>query len=122
MRATPEELYPLFLDSISEGVFTVDNGFIVLVGVGFIPLPEVPGYMEYQATHEPRSWTRGVHDAHFREFVNTYKRDRRIFRRLNASRRSGARAWRPSRGPAAVLSGANPPRLPPSWPSPGQPD
>jgi xylulokinase len=60
--------------------------FIASVGLGFISFQEVPGYIEYQATYQPRSETRGVYDAHFREFVTIYKRNRRIFRRLNASR------------------------------------
>ena len=62
--------------------------FIASVGMGFISFQEVPGYMEYQATYQPRSETRGVYDAHFREFVNIYKRNKSIFRRLNAVRSS----------------------------------
>jgi xylulokinase len=63
--------------------------FIASVGMGFISFQEVPGFVEYQATYEPRSETRSVYDAHFREFVNIYRRNKGIFRRLNASRKSG---------------------------------
>jgi xylulokinase len=62
--------------------------FIASVGMGFISFHDIPGYMEYQATYAPRPETRSVYDAHFREFVNIYKRNRGIFRRLNASRDS----------------------------------
>jgi len=64
--------------------------FIASVGLGFISFREVPGCMEYQATYEPRPETRAVYDSHFREFVNIYKRNRGIFRRLNASRGGGS--------------------------------
>jgi hypothetical protein len=54
--------------------------------MGFTSFQEVPDYTEYQALYQPRSETRGVYDSHFREFVNIYKRNRSIFRRLNARR------------------------------------
>jgi xylulokinase len=60
--------------------------FIASVGMGFISFEEIPGYTEYQATYQPRPETRGVYDAQFREFVNIYNRNKRIFRRLNAER------------------------------------
>jgi xylulokinase len=68
--------------------------FIAAVGMGFTSFREVPGYTEYQATYLPRSETRGVYDAHFREFVNIYRRNKGIFRRLNAGR-SGKGEIRP---------------------------
>jgi xylulokinase len=60
--------------------------FVASVGMGFISFRDIPGYMEYRATYAPRPETRSVYDAHFREFVNIYKRNKGIFRRLNASR------------------------------------
>jgi xylulokinase len=60
--------------------------FIAAVGLGLISFDDVPGCMEYQATYVPRPETRSVYDAHFREFVNIYKRNKGIFRRLNADR------------------------------------
>ena len=60
--------------------------FIASVGMGFISFRDISGYMEYRATYVPRPETRSVYDAHFREFVNIYKRNKGIFRRLNASR------------------------------------
>jgi xylulokinase len=57
--------------------------FIASVGTGFISFHDIPGYMEYQATYVPRPETRSVYDAHFREFVNIYRRNKGIFRRLN---------------------------------------
>ncbi len=66
--------------------------FIASVGMGFISFAEIPGLMEYQTTYEPRAETRRVYDALFREFVNIYMRNRGIFRRLNAGRKSDDRA------------------------------
>jgi xylulokinase len=60
--------------------------FIASVGMGFISFHDIPGYTEYRATYVPRLETRSVYDAHFLEFVNIYKRNKGIFRRLNASR------------------------------------
>jgi xylulokinase len=68
--------------------------FIAAAGMGFTSFREVPDYTEYQATYLPRFETRGVYDAHFREFVNIYKRNKGIFRRLNAGR-SGEGEIRP---------------------------
>jgi xylulokinase len=62
---------------------------IASVGMGFISFHEIPGYTEYLATYLPRPETRSVYDAHFREFVNIYRRNKGIFRRLNASRALG---------------------------------
>jgi xylulokinase len=62
---------------------------IASVGLGYISFREIPACTEYQATYEPRSETRAVYDTHFREFVNIYKRNKSIFRRLNAGRGSG---------------------------------
>ena len=60
--------------------------FIASVGLGFISFQDIPDLMEYRKTYRPRPETRSVYDAHFREFVNIYKRNKGIFRRLNASR------------------------------------
>ena len=62
------------------------EAFIASVGMGFISFHDIPGYMEYRAAYGPRPETRGVYNTHFRKFVNIYKRNRGIFRRLNASR------------------------------------
>ena len=61
--------------------------FIASVGLGFISFEDIPDLMAYRETYLPRPETRGVYDAHFREFVNIYKRNKGIFRRLNASRK-----------------------------------
>jgi xylulokinase len=61
--------------------------FIASVGLGFISFQDIPDLMEYRKTYLPRPETRGVYDSHFREFVNIYKRNKSIFRRLNASRK-----------------------------------
>ena len=60
--------------------------FIASVAMGLISFSDIPGYMKYQATYVPRPETRSLYDARFREFVNIYEHNKRIFRRLNASR------------------------------------
>jgi xylulokinase len=60
--------------------------FIASVGLGLISFGDIPENVAYRTTYAPRPETRGVYDARFREFVNIYKRNKRIFRRLNASR------------------------------------
>jgi xylulokinase len=78
--------------------------FIAAVGMGFISFEEIPSLIECQATYRPRDETRGVYDAHFREFVNIYKRNRGIFRRLNASRGAERQEQRPISGGLAGRS------------------
>jgi xylulokinase len=63
---------------------------IAAVGLGLISFQEVPAFTEYQTTFEPRSETREFYDAHFREFVNLYRRNKGIFRRLNGGRGPGS--------------------------------
>jgi len=60
--------------------------FIAAVGLGFISFEDIPNLMEYRKTYLPRPETRRVYDALFREFVSIYRRNKGIFRRLNASR------------------------------------
>jgi len=92
------------------------------VGEGFILLAEVSGYIEYPVTHESRTETRGVHDAHFRDLMNTYCATRGIFRRSNASRRSGGQSQ--SLVPEARRGSQRDESTPAAafLPSPGQPD
>jgi len=66
--------------------------FIASVGMGLLSFQDVPPQVEYRASYLPRPETRGVYDAHFREFVNIYKRNKGIFRRLNAGEGSGREA------------------------------
>ena len=54
------------------------------VGLGLAGFDEIPGYTEYQATYSPTAKHRDIYDNHFREFVNIYNRNKKIYRRLNS--------------------------------------
>jgi xylulokinase len=57
--------------------------FIAAVGLGLISYGDVPDHTEYQHEYQPTAAHRAVYDAHFREFVNIYRQNKRIYRRLN---------------------------------------
>ncbi len=56
--------------------------FIAGVGLGYITFADVPRLVEFQATYTPGAH-RAVYDKTFREFVNFYKQNQGIYRRLN---------------------------------------
>jgi xylulokinase len=64
--------------------------FIAAVGLGLISYDDVPAQIEVRREYAPNREHRELYDAYFREFVNIYRRNRGIFRRLNARRRAGA--------------------------------
>jgi xylulokinase len=58
--------------------------FIAAAGLGILSYAEVPACIEYQRDYSPSAAHRPVYDAAFREFVNFYRQNRAIYRRLNA--------------------------------------
>jgi xylulokinase len=60
--------------------------FIASVGMGLIGLADIPHYTEYLNTYSPIPEHRAIYDECFREFVRFYKRNRRMYRRLNRNR------------------------------------
>jgi len=60
--------------------------FIAAVGMGKIGVDEIPALTQIRAEYRPNPETRAIHDAHFREFTEIYKRNRGIYGRLNAQR------------------------------------
>jgi xylulokinase len=62
--------------------------FIAAVGLGLVAYAEVPGCTECQRDYQPTAAHRGVYDAAFREFVNLYRQNKGIYRRLNGPRRA----------------------------------
>ena len=60
--------------------------FIAAVGMGKIRFDEIPGLTEIKAEYKPNPGTRAIHDAHFREFTEIYRHNRKVYRRLNAQR------------------------------------
>ncbi len=59
---------------------------IASVGMGFIGFENIPQHTEYQNTYYPVQEHRTIYDEYFREFVSFYKRNRRMYRRLNRNR------------------------------------
>ena len=62
--------------------------FIAAVGLGQLRYDDVPACTEYQRDYEPIAAHRRVYDVTFREFVNIYRRNKSIYRRLNRRRPS----------------------------------
>ena len=58
--------------------------FIAAVALGYINFEDIPGLVEYKATYKPNPANKGVYDKLFREFLNIYKNNKTMYRRLNA--------------------------------------
>jgi xylulokinase len=58
--------------------------FIAAVGLGLISYDDVPDRTEYQSEYQPKAAHRDIYDTCFREFVNIYRQNKAIYRRLNA--------------------------------------
>ena len=60
--------------------------FIAAVGLGIISYDDVPERTEYQREYQPTAAHRDIYDTCFREFVNIYRQNKAIYRRLNGRR------------------------------------
>lgn len=60
--------------------------FIAFAGLGLINYDDVPQLARYKATYQPRPETRDVYDRQYGAFVDLYKKNKAIYRRLNAFR------------------------------------
>ena len=60
--------------------------FIAAVGLGIISYNDVTDCTEYQHEYQPTAAHRDIYDTYFREFVNIYRQNKAIYRRLNARR------------------------------------
>jgi xylulokinase len=58
--------------------------YMAAVGLGLLDFSDVPALTEFQQVYDPTPGHREVYDTLFREFVNIYKQNRKIFHRLNA--------------------------------------
>jgi len=74
-------------DPIQVNVFGA--AFIGFKGVGLIDFGDIQKMSRFKATYQPRPETREIYDRQFREFVNLYKNNKGIYRRLNAFRAAG---------------------------------
>jgi len=57
---------------------------LALLALGRIGVPDIPGLVEFGPTYEPDPGAKVVYDGLYREFVELYKRTKKIHRRLNA--------------------------------------
>jgi xylulokinase len=57
--------------------------FIASAGLGHIKFSDIPGLIEYSNTFEPDPSNRRIYDELFREFVNIYKQNKAMYKRLN---------------------------------------
>ncbi len=58
--------------------------FIAAVGLGEITFADIPSLMEYAHTFRPRPENRRIYDELFKGFVRIYRKNRGLYRRLNA--------------------------------------
>jgi xylulokinase len=58
--------------------------FIASVGLGHIKFSDIPDLVEYSSTFEPDPSNRKIYDELFREFVNIYRQNKAMYRRLNS--------------------------------------
>ncbi len=59
--------------------------FIASVGLGFTTFDEIPNLIKYTNIFHPNPANRKIYDELFREFVNIYRQNKAIYRRLNKS-------------------------------------
>ncbi|MBW1709795.1 MAG: FGGY-family carbohydrate kinase [Deltaproteobacteria bacterium] len=57
--------------------------FIALVGLGYINFDDIPKYIKIKQVYKPNPGNREVYDKLFKEFLNIYKKNSGIYRRLN---------------------------------------
>lgn len=60
--------------------------FIAAVGLGLASYQDIPGRVECRREYLPTAAHRGIYDSTFREFVNIYRSNKQIYRRLNTAR------------------------------------
>ena len=58
--------------------------FIASVGLGYMTFDDIPNYIQINNTFEPDPKNRKLYDRLFKEFLNIYKHNKAIFKRLNA--------------------------------------
>jgi xylulokinase len=59
--------------------------FIASVGLGYIKFDDIPKYIEYSGEFKPNPDNLEIYDKLFREFVNIYNANKKIYQRLNSN-------------------------------------
>ncbi len=57
--------------------------FVASVAMGYISFEEIPDLIEYDKVFEPNQNNRIIYDKLYKEFLNIYKKNRSIYKRLN---------------------------------------
>ncbi len=60
--------------------------FIASVGLGFIKFEDIPDLIQYSGTFRPKPENREIYDRLFKEFINIYKNNRAMYKRMNSRR------------------------------------
>ena len=58
--------------------------FIASVALGYMTFDDIPNHIRISHTYEPDQANRNIYDELFREFLNIYKQNKSIFKRLNS--------------------------------------
>ena len=58
--------------------------YIASVGLGYLSFDDIPEYIQINNTFEPNPQNRKTYDRLFAEFLNIYKQNKAIFKRLNS--------------------------------------
>jgi xylulokinase len=58
--------------------------FIASVALGFLEFEDIPKYVEINNRFEPNPQHRKIYDGMFQEFLNIYKQNKKIYKRLNS--------------------------------------
>jgi xylulokinase len=58
--------------------------FIASVALGFLEFEDIPKYVEINNCFEPNPQHRKIYDGMFQEFLNIYKQNKKIYKRLNS--------------------------------------
>ena len=61
--------------------------FIASVGMGYMAFDDIPRYIQVSNTYDPNPQNRRIYDQLFAEFLNIYRQNKAIFKRLNPPER-----------------------------------
>ena len=57
--------------------------FLASVALGYMTFDEIPGVIQIADTYKPNPENREIYDTLFKEFLNIYRRNKKIYERLN---------------------------------------
>jgi xylulokinase len=63
--------------------------FLASIALGHLAVNDIPDHVQIARTYRPDPKNRAIYDSLFRQFLELYKRNRRIFKHLNRNERAG---------------------------------